>query len=137
LTALCLPETNGSAADIAYGADDKYTYASAYEVNRSNAIFGDPILGVEKACYCKSVIPTPPPIPAPIPIPVPTPIPVLPETGGEIEREKEERLDNNVISNNTIMYIGIGIATAVIIVIMVVAVVSLVRRRVLNDNISK
>jgi len=46
-------------------------------------------------------------------------------------------LDNNVISNNTIMYIGIGIATAVIIVIMVVAVVSLVRRRVLNDNISK
>jgi len=126
LTALCLPETNGSAANIAYGADDKYTYASAYEVNCSNATFGDPILGVQKACYWKSTVPVP--TPAPIPIPPP-------ETEKEAEKAKEERLDNNEISNDTIMYIGIGIGVAVIIVIIVVAsVYSNKKKKIINPQ---
>ena len=66
-------------ADVAYGANDQFNYR--YEVSGGidciNATFGDPIMGVRKACYIKQAAPAPVPTPIPpTPTPWPTPTPI-------------------------------------------------------------
>jgi hypothetical protein len=55
------------AANVVYGARSTWTAPRSFDggVDCSNAVFGDPLYGVVKACYVNAVTPTPPPPPPP------------------------------------------------------------------------
>ncbi len=59
------------AANVVYGARDTWTPPRSFDggADCGNAVFGDPLYGVVKACYVNAVTPTPPPAP---PAPLPT-----------------------------------------------------------------
>ncbi|RZJ08528.1 MAG: hypothetical protein EON50_19180, partial [Acidovorax sp.] len=66
-------------ASVVYGAGTAWTRARSFThgVSCSNAVFGDPAWGVQKACYVSAATPSPTPAPAPVPSPAPPPAPVL------------------------------------------------------------
>lgn len=61
-------------ADVAYGANGQFNYQYGIRggIDCNNAVFGDPIVGVRKACYIKIVASQPTPVPYPPPTPRPT-----------------------------------------------------------------